>query len=330
MKKRLLSMIPMILAVSLLISIVGCAVGNGPATIDPVPAENPEPIEEPAATEGLPQAEEVETQVVNKQPDPTEPESAPEGTVLVIFGDGVASQTNWTLEQLQELEAGYLEIKYSTTRNWPTYSHMTGHGVSLRYLLEYAGLLDSAKTFVFSAPDGYRVNITREQIFEARIAYTEHNVDNSSGAVEVEPMIAWVWGDKDDVLPEDIRPLFGQKGREDVNTAASVKGLFRIEVLTWDIGIWDLPDVSIPSGSTVAPGTELELIHPQMDNTGLYYTIDGSYPGYDSKLYNVSTSYFQPDLIVPIVIDKNVTIKVFAGGLGKADSAIATFTYTVG
>ena len=318
------------LAVSLIFILIGCADGIGQVNENPPEVENTAVAEEPSIAEETVSPDEPEEPVANKQPEPTEPESSPEGTILTIFGDGVASQTNWTLEQLQELEEGYLEIKYSTTRNWPTYSHMTGHGVSLLYLLEQAGLLDSAKTLVFTGTDGYRTNITREQIFETRFAFTEHNVDGSSGAAEVEPMIAWAWGDKDDVFPDEIRSLFGQRGWQDVNTAASVKSLFRIEVLVWDAGAWEPPGASIPSGSTVKPGTELELTHPTMDNTGLYYTIDGSDPDYDSKLYNVSTSYFQPELIVPIVIDKDVTIKVFAGGLGKADSAIVTFTYEVG
>jgi len=206
---------------------------------------------------------------------------------------------------------------------------MTGHGVSLRYLLEQAGVLDSAGTFVFTAADGYRMNIARQQIYETRYAYAEHSAAGSSGSGEAEPIIAWEWGDNDDAFLEDIRPLFGQRGPQDVNTAASVKNLCRIEVLTWDIGAWESPGASVPSGSAVAAGTKVELTHPFMDNTGLYYTLDGSDPDYDSALYNLSTTYFQPQLIVPITIDKDVTIKAFAGGLGKADSEVITFTYTV-
>ena len=331
MKRSLKNVLAIVLAATLLLLLLaGCADESTPVaenadeaavTDAPASAENPAETEDPPLQEREPEA--------NVQPAPTEPEPAPEGTILSIYGDGVESQTNWTLEQLKELEAGYLEITYSTTRNWPTYSHMVGHGVSLRYLLEQAGLLDSAKTLVFSAPDGYRATITREQIFETRFSYTEHSMEHSSGAVEVPPMIAWEWGDIGDVSPEEIRPLFGQRGPHEVNTASSVKDLFRIEVLTWDAGAWEVPGVSIPSGSTVPVGTELELTHPLMDNTGLYYTMDGSAPDFYSTLYNVSTSYFQPELIVPIIIGSNVTIKVFAGGLGKADSEIVTFTYTV-
>jgi len=330
--KKYLSLIAVLLTITLLLMLfVGCNNDTTGASDQILTGLNiPVAVEEPRTSAELQPVDDPDTSTTNVQPAPTEPDAAPEGAILSIFGDGVASQTDWTLEQLQALEAGYMEVKYSTTRNWPTYSHMTGHGVSLRYLLEHVGILDSARTFVFSAPDGYRVNITREQVYETRFAFTDHNAESSSGPVEVEPMIAWEWGDRGEIYPEDIRPLFGQRGRQDVNTASSVKSLFRIEVLTWDTGAWETPGVSIPSGSTVPPGTELMLTHPFLDNTGLYYTMDGSDPDYDSLLFNVSTTYFQPDLIVPIIIDRDVTIKVFAGGLGKADSAIVTFTYTVG
>ena len=331
MIERSTKIIALLLAVFLLLAIVGCT-GENEYANEETPAAAPDPVinEEQNEVEEDPPLAEREEQPVNVQPPLTEPEPAPDGTILTIYGDGVESQTDWTLEDLINLEDGYLEITYSTTRNWPTYSHMTGHGVSLIHLLEHAGLLDTAKTFVFSASDGYRMNITREQIYETRFTYSEHTMEKSSGAVEAEPMIAWEWGDVGDVSPGEIRPMFGQKGPQDVNTAASVRNLYRIEVLSWDIGSWEAPGTSIPSGSTIPAGTELELTHPQMDNVGIYYTLDKSDPNYDSTLYNISTSYFQPELIVPIIIEQDLTIKVFAGGLGKKDSEIATFIYTVG
>jgi len=319
MKKKSFKVLSVLLSALLLISLFGCGVKNDPES---VPDTTPPTTAETEAS--TPQEETA----ANPQPDLTEPDPAPEDTILVIYGEGVGAQTNWTLEQLQELEEGYRELTYSTTNNWPTLSKVIAHGVSITYLLEQAGMLDSAKTFVFSAPDGYRANITREQLFGARYAYAEHSASGSSGAEQVDAIIAWAWGDKE-AFPEDIRPYFGQSGPMDVNTASSVKGLFRIEVLVWDAGAWDMPEASIASGSAVPKGTEIDFTHPNMDNIRLYYTFDGSVPDYSSEVYNVSTTYFQPDLIVPLVIDNDVTIKVFASGLGKADSPVVTFEYTV-
>ena len=325
MRKIISSLLVLFLIISLVLPFSGCT-----------PKENTINVPNTVTTATKPEdstSDTSEDEVVveqNKQPDLTEPEEAPEETVLIIYGDGVKEQTNWSLDDLKALTDGYRELIYSTTNNWPTYSFMEGNGVSIRYLLEQAGILDSAKTLVFSASDGYRVNITLEQIYETRFAYEVHSAGNSSNPTEIEPIISWKWGSKGDIYEEEIRPIFGQRGPCDVNTSSSVKSLNRIEVITWDAGVWDKPDASIKSGSTVTKGTELELTHPFFDNTGIYYTIDGSEPSYDSLLYNKSTTYFQPELIVPIIIEEDITIKAFAGALGKGDSEIVTFTYTVG
>ena len=61
----------------------------------------------------------------------------------------------------------------------------------------------------------------------------------------------------------------------------------------------------------------------------IYYTTDGSTPTYSSYVYNPSTTYFQPDLIKPIDIRGNMTVKILVSGWGKKDSAVETLSYTV-
>jgi hypothetical protein len=70
-------------------------------------------------------------------------------------------------------------------------------------------------------------------------------------------------------------------------------------------------------------------MHDNMDNIRVYYTLDGSEPSYTSQVYNPSASYFQPELIVPIVLTKTVTVKAFAAGIGKDPSPVITFSITV-
>ena len=303
-----------ILAALLIICLSGCAAQNAADVIDSTSADV------------------LDTGVISQASEfdaiPAEPDLVPEGVVLVIYGDGMDGQTNWTLEQLQALEDGYREITYSTTNNWPTLSHTIGHGVSLPYLLAQAGIREDAETLTFLSPDGYQAKITREQLYGVQYAYAEHSPAGSGNTVEVEPIIAWSSG-ASGAVPNSLRPIFGQRGPNDTNTAASVKDLHRIEVSTRSAGAWDIPSAGIPSGSAVPVGTALELMHPNLDNLKLYYTTDGSDPDYYSLVYNKSTTYFQPDLIVPISINEDVTIKVFAGGLGKADSGVVTFTYKV-
>ncbi|MCL2492250.1 MAG: chitobiase/beta-hexosaminidase C-terminal domain-containing protein [Coriobacteriia bacterium] len=281
-------------------------------------------------TEEATESPEVSEPVVTEEfiPGLVEPDPVGDDIVLVIFGDGVEAQTNWTLADLQALDEGLVDATFSTTNNWPSFATMAGIGVSLPYLLEKAGILPDAQSLAFSAPDGYQALATREQVFDTRYTYTEHTAEQSSGSQPVDAIIAWAWGN-DEAKPEAIRPLFGQLGPRDVNTASSVKDLYRIEVSVLSLNPWATPEGSIPSGSTVSAGTELELSHPQMDNTRLYYTLDGSAPNYESEVYNRSATYYQPELIEPIILNESVTVRVFAGGLGRPDSEITTLEYIV-
>ena len=252
-----------------------------------------------------------------------------EPVVLTINGDGVRGETTWTLGQLQGLREGYRSMTYSTTNNWPSYSHMAAEGVSLTWLLQEAGLLENAASFKFISSDGYYATLTYDQVFGENYSYAIHSALGSSEASAAEPVIAWSWGDVGNVRPENIRPFFGQRGPWEVNTASFIKDLRLIEASTESAGAWAAPEAGIPDGAVVAPGTELELLHENMDSLRVYYTLDGSEPDYDSPVYNPSTSYFQPYLIIPIVLEQNVTVKTFAAGYGRDRSPVATFQYTV-
>jgi len=230
---------------------------------------------------------------------------------------------------LQALSDGYRLYTFSTTNNWPTFSHIDGRGVSLRYLLQQAGMTGSAASFKFTATDGYYFTLTYDQLFSIQYSYSNHSSSGSSGATVVEPIIAWEWGKPGGMNPEDIRSLVGQRGPMDVNTAASVRNLCQIEVLTTSAGAWASPGASIADGASVPAGTELHLTHGNMDSLCIYYTLDGSEPDYNSAVYNYSASYFQPHLIVPFILTEDTTIKAFAAGFGKDPSPVVSFTFIV-
>ena len=252
-----------------------------------------------------------------------------EPIVLIISGNGVNSETAWTLSQLQSMTDGGREYKYSTTNNWPSFGHMTAQGVSLPYLLRQAGLLSSAASFIFSSTDGYNVTVTYDQIFGNSYAYANHNPAGSGGGSAVEPVIAWAWGDGDKTRPENIRSFFGQSGPMEVNTSYFVKDLSKIEVTTASAGVWAVPNASIADGSIVSVDTEFKLLHENLDSIRIYYTVDGSEPDYNSLIYNSSTSYYQPQLITPLVLTESVTVKAFAAGFGKDRSPVVTFSIKV-
>ena len=261
-------------------------------------------------------------------PEPSATSATPDGpVVLTIFGGGVSAESEWSLKDLQSMRDGYREYTYSTTNNWPRYGHTVAHGVSLPYLLQQAGINANAAGLKLTATDGYYALFTLDQVFGARYAYSSHSASGSSGAVAVEPVIAWEWGEGS-VRPENIRSFFGQSGPCDVNTSSFVQNVCKIEVLTNSPGSWSSPEASIASGS-VSPETELNFIHDSMDVVKIYYTLDGSEPSYNSAVYNPSTSYFQPELTVPIILQESVTVKAFAAAYGKDRSAVVVFEFVV-
>jgi len=241
----------------------------------------------------------------------------------------VSRETTWTLSQLQALNDGYREYVYSTTNNWPRFSQIEAHGISIPYLLNLANLKSSAATFKFIALDGFYASLTYNQVFRKLYSYSKHSEAGSSGAFSVEPVIAWACGDVGRVREENIRSFVGQSGPWEVNTFSSVRDLCKIEVSVSSAGAWAVPGASIATGSTVPTGSKFELSHDNIDNVRIYYTLDGSEPNYNSPVYNPSTSYFQPDLVKPLVLTESVIIKAFAAGLGKDKSTVATFSITV-
>jgi len=260
-------------------------------------------------------------------PTPSPADNGP--IILTISGDAVDHETTWTLSRLQALRDGYHEITYSTTNNWPSFGLMEAHGVSIPYLLRQAGIKDNAASIKFLSTDGFHTTLTRDQVLGTLLTYADHSASGSSGASAVEPVVAWAWGDKGKLRPENIRPFFGQSGPWEVNTAAFVKDLCAIEVSAAPAGAWDTPGASIADGSTVSAETELELSHGNMDSVRIYYTTDGSEPDYNSPVYNPSASYFQPQLVKPLVLTESVTIKAFAAGLGRERSAVVSIAIAV-
>jgi len=184
-------------------------------------------------------------------------------------------------------------------------------------------------SFRLTATDGYFVTLTYDQVFGNQYAYSSHTPAASSGARAVEPVVSWEWGDPGRVRPERIRLVTGHVGPMVVNTAASVRDLSRIEVLSASAGAWETPGASIADGATVEAGTELQLTHSMMDSVRVYYTLDGTEPNLTSAVYNPSTSYFQPHLIVPLVLTESLTIKAFAAGMGRDPSPVVVFSITV-
>lgn len=251
---------------------------------------------------------------------------ADDAVVLTIEGDALAAPATYTLAELQALSEGYLEQTFSTRNNWPTTGFCAGRGVSVSYLLRAAGVAEGAQSFRISSQDGYYAAFTASQLLGAQYCYPNIQSGSASGAYLVEPMLAWAYTeDSGDPVAaktlDGLRLLVGQSGLHCVNTAASVQDAATITVSLAAGGQWDAPSFRMADGL-------LYLEHALMDQVKIYYTTDGSDPDESSAVYNPSTSYFQPELNKPLSLPPGMTVRAYAVGFGRADSAVAEFTVT--
>lgn len=251
---------------------------------------------------------------------------------LTITGTGVRQQTSYTLEELKNMDEALVGESYSAVNNWPAPKFYVGKGIRLDYLLSKAGIEDGAQTIIVRAGDGYNITFTRQQLEEERFCYPNLLKGSEEGAREVPAILAWEYregtSDLNKAVSGSLCLLLGQKGLNDAVTSAYVKNVVRIEVLDNPPGQWDAVQAE-PASGTIKGGADISLSHPDQDRVKIYYTLDGSTPDEHSPVYNPSTSYFQPELIKPIRIDKSVTIKTIVIGFGKNNSPVAAFEYDV-
>ncbi|MCI5898597.1 MAG: chitobiase/beta-hexosaminidase C-terminal domain-containing protein [Firmicutes bacterium] len=262
----------------------------------------------------------------------TSGKSSSKKAILTVKGNGVSKTTSWSIEELKSM-GGYREQAYSVVNNWPTKKFFAGKGVDINTFLREAGVKSSAAVFKIISKDGYYITLTKDQLTNSHYYYPNIKSGSGAGAKAVPALLAWAVNEEGSSLSgakEDgsLRLLIGQRGIHDVNTEACVKDISVIEVSTSSPGRWEAPSASPASGSVPA-GSRLALSHGSMDRVKIYYTTDGSTPTYSSRVYNPSTTYFQPDLIKPIDIHGNMTVKILVSGWGKKDSAVETLTYTV-
>jgi hypothetical protein len=249
---------------------------------------------------------------------------------LTITGSGVARTCDFSLSDLQSMDAGLSNESYSAVNNWPAKKFYTARGVKVACLLDKAGIKDTAQKVIVRSADGYSAVLTLEQLQEKRYYFPRLMANSQEEAREVPAILAWAYQEgrtEPGKTRNDKLCLFlGQKCLHDVTTVVFVKDVVSLQVLSADPGQW--PQVqAVPAATAVKAGTEVTLQHPQQDQVKIYYTLDGSTPTVESRLYNPSTSYYQPNLTSSIKIDKSMTIKAIATGWGRYDSPVAVFEY---
>ena len=267
--------------------------------------------------------------------------------VLTINGDGVANPREFTKSQLEAMPQE--QWVYSSINTWPTKSWYVGKGVSLKHLLNQAGIRGNAQQIKLSSRDGYYMTLTaQELLYDKRYRYPnimsggqEGNIPgSSSGATEVPAIIALKAASGTDNPAymnetDTLLLMIGQRAVTEQTGPQFVKYINRIDVLATAPGKWDTPRAN-PAGGTVPAGTLVKLSSPYNDQDKVYYTTDGSTPTLDSPMYNWIASRWwssRADVLDtvnrPIELTKDTTLKAITIGPGKLNSGVVEFTYKV-
>ncbi len=242
-----------------------------------------------------------------------------ENETLTIRGDGVSREVTFTRPELEAMAGGVGQHIYSVTNNFPTDKVMYRRGVDLSYLLGLAGIKDTAGQIRFISSDGYSRTFTCQELFENRYYFP------AAGAKEKVPVIIALSDSSkgfSSMSGIELALTMGQRVKGEQNNPWFVKYLQTIEISTMPPEQW--PTVTF-SG---LEGTTVQLQHKDYDLVKIYYTTDGSDPTINSPVYNVSASYYQPQLNKPIAVKKGMEIRAIAIGAGKSDSEIASMSTT--
>ena len=234
---------------------------------------------------------------------------------LTIKGDGVEQETVFKRVELEKMNAAMKQDSYSLVNNFPTAKNLYASGIPLLHLLEQAGLKEEAQLITATATDGYRCTFTVQELLKTPRYYFP-----SSGAKKEVPTIICLKDSNkslSDLQPIELKLVMGQRAPGEQNNPWYVKYLSQIEVSCAQLSQW--PEVTFEQNSG-KDGITLTLSHANFDSVKIYYTTDGSKPGLDSKMYNLSATYYQPELNKPILLNKKTTIRAIAIGAGKIDS----------
>ncbi|WP_031514689.1 FN3 associated domain-containing protein [Desulfofalx alkaliphila] len=268
--------------------------------------------------------------------------------VLTIKGDGVTTTKEFTMSQLENMPQ-YQSV-YSVINTWPSKSWYVGKGVKVRDLLTEAGLKGNAQQIRFRSSDGYYTTLTVQELLrDRRYRFPNfmsggnegHIRGSSSGAVEVEPIVALVSAEGTDnpslmTQTNALQLMIGQRAVTEQTGPLFAKYVNEIEVLTSTPAKWDTPQAD-PGGGMLPSKALVKLFNNNMDIDKIHYTIDGSTPTVDSPMYNwISSRWWSQrgeetvaGINHPIELTKDTTIKAVTIGPGRLNSDIATFTYKV-
>ena len=240
---------------------------------------------------------------------------------LTIRGDGVEKEIVLSRTELEALKPVVERHTYSLSNNFPTEKTEYAAGIPLLYLLEQAGLKEAAQIITCTASDGYKREFTVHELLHASRYYFPKEGEKQP----VPAMICLQSSDKglNSLETIELKLMMGQRAPGEQTNPWFVKYLSVIEVSCEKPARWQEVTFNRVSGPE---GVTLQLLHENTDSVKIYYTTDGSEPTVESKIYNISASYFQPQLNKALVINKTTVVKAVAIGAGKEDSPLASLT----
>jgi len=243
--------------------------------------------------------------------------------ILKVSGAGIAHPASLSLSQLKAIQGTPLKETFSARNSWPTAKSFTAEGVSLSLLLKTLGIKANAGVITITGHDGFLAHFTPDQLLSPQQTYPQLAADWSpAGTTPVEALLAWSWSEAGSAQPTTkLRNFVGQASPTEVNLTPSVQDVASITVAAGPLKQWEAPQYDVAKGGATSTVT---LYHAEMDAVQIYYTLDGSEPTQSSKLYNPSTSYYQPKLIVPITAPAGSALKLKVFGYGQTPSEVVT------
>jgi len=250
------------------------------------------------------------------------PEGDGDAPILKVSGPGVAHPVDLSLSQLKAMKSAYRKETFSMRNAWPTAKSFTGEGISIADLLKAVGIKTDAGVVTINGRDGYLAHFTPDQLLKSRQTFPGLAKNSAAGATSVDALLVWSWSESGDTQPTTkLRNFVGQDSLTDVNSVVSVQDVISIAVAAGPLEQWAAPQYDIAKSGNARTVT---LYHGSMDSVQVYYTLDGSDPTVTSSLYNPSTSYYQPQLVVPIKAQAGQTLKMLVVGYGKEPSKVET------
>jgi len=249
---------------------------------------------------------------------------------LIVREDGNNGKQEFTLKELAALPDSGFQHVYSTINNWPSSRFYAARGITVRSILQAAGVLENAQMITFRSSDSYEISLTREQLLRKQYYYPKVREGLADLAEPVEPIIAYEYkegsGDMGKAVLDAPCLIIGQSNPLEHTNPAFVVSVSEIIISTREAEAWE-PAGTFPAAGKIAPGEKVKLQHKDFGLVKLHYTLDGTNPTELSPMYNVST--YQPELNVPIPIADDTVIKVLVTGYGKKNSPISSFTFDV-